>query len=808
MGESTSAEDHKLLAAAIKGDVALVESVLSRARRTATHGPDGRTALHAAAEAGHLEVVEVLLEKGWDKEARTTQGSTPLHLAAKAGHVDVIKVLLDSGMSPEAADNDGAAPLHVAAAAGHTAVMGLLVKSGANVNMADHQGAAPIHLAAGMGQAAAVSMLVGAGAAADSLVLGSDLTPLHIAAMGGDLAVLRVLLGLGASVNARASGGFTPLRLACQRGHMEVVRELLLSGAAPNMGDSAGIAALHAAVLGNRIDVVRLLLQVLEVVANIDAVTHGGWTPLKVACTVGYSQVASLLLAYGADMRAAVVGGSTLLRDAVCAERLAVVRVLLAAGADPGQVGPDGATTLHDAVILRNQPILQELLAAMAARGNTGIVDARWKGATALHWAVESGHISCMEALLAAGADADKLYGAQLGDEFEANLVGATVLHLAVQWCHAAAVPLLATPGNLRQVWAGHTPLMLAVSAGKAHIAHLLVAAGSPAGVPSLGRVAPMVLAARSSNAALRVLLPAMVRNECEAYQQQQRRSQQQQQQQQEEGHSQHSAPAALLATTISSVSNLLAATAAAGSAWFPEQSIGVSCFSTVAELLGPAAASGLLYWVLRSGRGLGALYRGYNTQLLKVLHSGWLAALEPVLQVRQRWANRLQRLVTWSPQQQGGGGGGGGVAGEGQPGLQQQQQQQEPDAALTFVAQAKAAAAAGDWRMFVRVLEQLTGSQPSRASTVLYAVAEEKVLQRSAAFAGLCYALLRAWLIAKQQAPRRAQQEAADVVVSAVQAWQGSRLHPRSRPLHVGAQAIAGRQGSAGAGSCRGCSC
>lgn len=57
----------------------------------------GWAALHFAALKGHVAIVETLLAAGADKDRQTLEGLTPLHIAAINGHVEVVRVLLRAG---------------------------------------------------------------------------------------------------------------------------------------------------------------------------------------------------------------------------------------------------------------------------------------------------------------------------------------------------------------------------------------------------------------------------------------------------------------------------------------------------------------------------------------------------------------------------------------------------------------------------------------------------------------------------------------------------------------------------------------
>ncbi len=60
--------------------------------------------LLAAARKGDLETVKTLIDKGAPLEAKTSYGQTPLYLAAMNGHEAVVRFLLDKGASTDVND--------------------------------------------------------------------------------------------------------------------------------------------------------------------------------------------------------------------------------------------------------------------------------------------------------------------------------------------------------------------------------------------------------------------------------------------------------------------------------------------------------------------------------------------------------------------------------------------------------------------------------------------------------------------------------------------------------------------------------
>jgi ankyrin repeat protein len=588
--------------------------------------------------------------------------------------------------------------------------------------------------------------------------------PLHTACWQNHLGVVKVLLGgsqVREQLQAVNSDGQTALVIACLMGNDQVVLLLQAAGADLNALAPCGLRPLHAAVKQKHACVVAMLL---AAGADASAVDRDKQSALQLAAAAGSLDIMQMLLAAGADTRAMNQQQQNMLHAAVVAGRPELVQMLLAAGADPRVVDEKQQTVLHVAIAAGRPAIAHMVLAALAVGQYRGDVNAMAQGMTALHMAIHKKLTSCVEGLLAAGADPNKLLGPGAVHGSGTSVAGGSSLWYAVVCRHADAILLLSNPTSLRQrTWKGQTPLHQALCGDKPDIAQLLIDAGSPTGLADNNGVTAMSFAARSSKPAIRALLPAMVRSECQLHLQQE--------QEEEEGYQlEHAAVPAAVEDVLYEM--LRPTTAASEERAFEED---VACCSMVLDVLGAAATSSLLLDVLERCNApvTPAAAISCGMRLLKLAHTGWLAALEPLLHQRQTVTSRLQWLVT-------------------QP-LQQQQEQQQQDAGAAPASgrqqvsceqqrlrlrkqlwgEALVVGDAGQWGLLVQRLEQLAGLQPSECRSFLYVVATQRGWVRPPAVVGLCDALLGALAAGRQQATRRAVQEVADGVVSAVQAWE-----------------------------------
>jgi TPR repeat protein len=129
--------------AALEGQAAVAQLLLTNGAQVNARGLRDETPLHMAMYDGHREVAEVLLANGAEVNARNTDGETPLHLAARKGYAELVELLLDHHAEVDARDRQEATPLHAAAAAGRKEVVELLLKGNADPGARDKAGRTP-----------------------------------------------------------------------------------------------------------------------------------------------------------------------------------------------------------------------------------------------------------------------------------------------------------------------------------------------------------------------------------------------------------------------------------------------------------------------------------------------------------------------------------------------------------------------------------------------------------------------------------------------------------------------------------------
>eukprot|EP00092_Neocalanus_flemingeri_P024493 GFUD01026561.1.p1 GENE.GFUD01026561.1~~GFUD01026561.1.p1 ORF type:complete len:899 (-),score=198.15 GFUD01026561.1:15-2711(-) len=298
--------------------------------------------------------------------------------AGQEGVVDSARFLITFSMVPSV--QSGGSPLHIAASLGNLERVQALIDDGARVDAAKEDGTTPMHSAATMGHSAVVKLLIEEGAWVENTG-NNGATALMMAAAMGNLDVISTLLDGGANPNTRhAFGKTTALHFAAEVGRAEAVELLCRRGADVEAEKTTGGGPLHTAADANQTEVVRVLVK--ECGANINKLLMKDTTPLYLAAQRGFSEVVIELIQLGADVN---------------------------------YVMPRGKHGGHLIALSSEEQITGHYPMKNTEIGN---------GATALHAAVENGHLETSKILLESGA--------VQSDSME----GATPLIIALQYRH------------------------------------------------------------------------------------------------------------------------------------------------------------------------------------------------------------------------------------------------------------------------------------------------------------------------------------------------------------------------------------
>ncbi|HWP38125.1 MAG TPA: ankyrin repeat domain-containing protein [Gemmatimonadales bacterium] len=432
----------------------------------------------AAAQRGDLEAVRTLLKQGADVNAAQADGMTALHWAAQSGNVPMLRVLLSAGASTAAITRLGwYTPLHLASREGHAEAIRMLLQGGARVDAVTSTGAAPIHLAADGGRPEAVQALLDHGADVNAKDAFADRTPLMFAVAKGRLEAAKVLINAGADLRAatrvvdyaeRSKADDAELRkrarvLAAARGPLPDTTQATgggRRGAAPVARDTASASRDTAAARpgespgrgyasppsSERRAAVRPQDEPDSPDSTRRAATRaltyedwvgrqGGMTALHYAARDGRLDAARLLLEAGAEINQQTLGDhSTPLLVAVINGHYDLAIELLRRGADPRLASEDGATPLFAAI-------------------NCEWALRTWHPQPTAWQQQKTTYLDLMEALLTAGADPNARlnthlwYAAYNAGRMGVDYSGATAFWRAAYALDVAAMKLLVKYG-------------------------------------------------------------------------------------------------------------------------------------------------------------------------------------------------------------------------------------------------------------------------------------------------------------------------------------------------------------------------
>jgi len=215
------------------------------------------------------------------------------------------------------------------------------------------------------------------------------------AIQANDIDLVADLLDSRADPNAADQDGYTALVHAVTQRNVDMVIDLLDAGADPNAADYIdGGTALHVAANEGEVRCLRELLQTPD--TNLDVQMKDGSTPLYMAISEANVNVINQLLAAKADVNLPGARGMSCLTEAVRMKNLNLVRVLLSNRDIILEDTDDhGMTSLLYAVESGQLRIMDALLHAKAS---TNVISS--DGSSALHLAATQESTACLEMLI------------------------------------------------------------------------------------------------------------------------------------------------------------------------------------------------------------------------------------------------------------------------------------------------------------------------------------------------------------------------------------------------------------------------
>lgn len=269
------------------------------------------------------------------------------------------------------------------------------------------------------------------------------------AAMRRDVAAVKALLAKKADVNAPQGDGSTALHWAAYNSQPEMVKLLLAAGANVHAKSRlGGLTPLMMAAKAGDAAIVSLL-----VAAKSDVITPNanGTTPLMFAAAGGNADAVRTLLDAGAAVNAAdITNGQTALMFAAAQGRTEAVTLLLARKADPN------LSTKVSPII----PMGQRYKEKTGGKGTREITSEGGRsditamgGMTALLFAAREGHAGAVKALVEAGADVNRVSGADALSPMTIAIVNGR-LDIAKYLLEKGANPNLVAKTGVGPLWA------------------------------------------------------------------------------------------------------------------------------------------------------------------------------------------------------------------------------------------------------------------------------------------------------------------------------------------------------------------
>ncbi|KAI1824958.1 ankyrin repeat-containing domain protein [Xylaria intraflava] len=208
------------------------------------------TALQAAAVKGNIDIMEKLFEKGADPNIYGGLYGSALHAAIAKNNKETVALLLKNSANPNI-EHKGSPLVHHAVAQGSVEIVKLMLDHGADSNVRDVNGRPLLSHAIQFSNTAVIDHLL---TRSDISIHDTDLslrTPLMTAVMLDKSHAIQKLLEKEADPNVRDSEDKSPLirAVAASTLNLDTIRALLEHHADPSLRDCRGRGALHWACL-------------------------------------------------------------------------------------------------------------------------------------------------------------------------------------------------------------------------------------------------------------------------------------------------------------------------------------------------------------------------------------------------------------------------------------------------------------------------------------------------------------------------------------------------------------------------------
>lgn len=316
-------------------------------------------------------------------------------------------------------------------------------------------------------------------------------TAISWASENGHLEVVTLLLEHGAKINIADDGGRLPLYWACRNNHMEIARVLLAKMTEPQdilRHDDNGRSALSIAAMCGAAGEITRFLATPDI--DINSQDDEQWTPLMFAAAKGHEEATKVLLDSNADQSLKDNEDRTALYHASENGHLKAMELLISPDSDIDARDVSGRSPLIWASIHGVVPTVELLLEKGA---DPNLRDHRWQQ-NSLMYAAENGHDNVVE-LLCDRSTIDI-------DATATDWRDQTALIFAVQSGKLASVKaLLKHSPDLGKVDSeyGRSPLSWAAECENIDVPKLLIQAGADLYSTDHSGQSPVDFAARNS---------------------------------------------------------------------------------------------------------------------------------------------------------------------------------------------------------------------------------------------------------------------------------------------------------------------
>ena len=373
---------------------------------------DGRTYIFWAAYKGNVELMEYLLSNGARTDIKDDKGSTILNFAAGSGQQDtkVYDFCIAHGakVKTDVTPNGANALLLVAPYDKDYTLINYFTSKGVDINSVDRDGNGVFNYVAKTGNVTLLNQLLEKGIKGtdnafvfaaqgtrgkantidfykylESLGLDSKNggvkgeSALHIlASRSKDLELVNYIIDKGSDVNAQDQNGNTPFINAANRNSLEIVKLLFSNVKNVNQGNKKGASALALAVENNASEVVDFLIKNKANVATLDADKNNLTVYLMESFSTKkedhFKQKLDVLTKNGLNITKTQDNGNTLYHLALAKNNVALLKLIKQYDIDVNAKNKEGNTALHLAALQAKDTDILKYLISIGAKKEMG----------------------------------------------------------------------------------------------------------------------------------------------------------------------------------------------------------------------------------------------------------------------------------------------------------------------------------------------------------------------------------------------------------------------------------------------------